>query len=240
MGVYAKLAQRIDAVADGLESRGCVKEAADLDRISNTLEMLEAASIVNPKAQALAREMGINLTPETAAKIVAEHYNPQAGGPVEDVMAASPAGRLGMLAALLVSGLLGQVEAKGPITINTPFGQKTYTARDLKQLSRRDPKTFAVVMEQAGEQGIDKALAGEKAEGIQRQQQRSPGMTGKEKVVADREELSDQFGNKATLITYQDDTKELQGDILQGGVSFRKMMENKGVIPPGQGEYAKQ
>jgi hypothetical protein len=239
MGMYVELAKRLDDVADGLESRGCVKEAADLDRISNTLEMLEAGSIVSPKAQAMAREMGINLTPETAAKIIAEHYDPQAG-PITDVQAAGAAGRLGMLAALLVSGLLGQVEAKGPITIDTPFGQKTYSARDLKQLSRREPKTFALVMEQVADQGIDKALAGEKAEGLRRQQKRTPGMTGQEKVVADRKELSDQFGNRATLITYQDGTKELEGDILQGGVSFRKMMEDKGVVAPGQGEYAKQ
>lgn len=241
MGMYTKLAQRLDLVADGLESRGCVREAADLDSISNTLEMLEAAnssSIVSPQAQSLARDMGINLTPDTAAKLIAEHYDPQAGTGT-DVMAASAGGRLGMLAALLVSGFLGQIQAQGPITVDTPFGQKTYTARDLKQLSRQDPKSFALVMKRVEEQGIDRSLAGEKSEGIQRQQARTPGMTGKERVVSDRQELKDQFGNTATLITYRDGTKELEGDISQGGVSFRKMMEDKGEIAKGQGKYIK-
>lgn len=236
---YISIVKHIDKIASNLESRGLLKEAADLDIISNTLEMVEAADNDMQKAISLAKANGVNLNPENVAEFINKYYDPElAGGPVEAAGMGSNAKALAMAAALLVSSIMSTAQAKGPITIDFPTGPKTYSARDLKQLERRDPKTFAVIMEQAVKQEGQQAKGLQQQKRRQEQMQKSPQMTGKEKVVKDTEILTDDFGNQAKLTVYQDDTKDLEGDYLIGGMSFRKMLERKGEIPEGGGEYA--
>lgn len=192
----------------------------------------EAKKKYSPKS--LAKELGINLTPQNAADIVKKYLNAN----VHEAKIKNPKLRnLAALAALLAAGFISAVQASGdPITVKTPFGTKTYEANDLKKLQKTDPKTFAIVMEMAGKQN-DAYSKGVYQRAMSYTTDKAP--AGYERATKGIEELSDEFGNSGRLITFTDGTKELEGDILHGGVSFRKKLEQRGEIAPGGGQYAK-
>jgi hypothetical protein len=240
----ANIVASLERVADSCEQRGLMKEAYDLDVIANTLEreagMMGFLKGLPAKAKQLAQSMGITLNAQNAADIVKKYYDPNVEMEKEAAMK-DKARQMAMLAAMLVTGFLSQVEAaKGPITVQFPTGSKTYSAQELKQLAKGDPKSFAVVMEQYQEQQAKGQQVRQERERSQERAQKAEKPEAGAKVVKDRERLSDDFGNTAVLITYQDGTKELKDDILQGGVSLRKMLEDKGEIAKGGGEYAKK
>lgn len=192
----------------------------------------EAKKKYSPKS--LAKELGINLTPQNAADIVKKYLNAN----VHEAKIKNPKLRnLAALAALLAAGFISAVQASGdPITVKTPFGTKTYEANDLKKLQKTDPKTFAIVMEMAGKQN-DAYSKGVYQRAMGYTTDKAP--AGYERATKGIEELSDEFGNSGRLITFTDGTKELEGDILHGGVSFRKKLEQRGEIVPGGGQYVK-
>jgi hypothetical protein len=236
-----KLAYDIDIISDKLDNAGRKKEAARLDKIAEALEIMSGMQGIDPKAVELAKSMGITLTPDTAAQIVKKYFNsaamnqPGQGEEVEAAMA--PAKKLGLLAALLVNSFIGSVMAQdAPVTVNTPFGKQTYSAQDLKRLSKSDPKTFAIIMEKAQKQSQGRyERTMERGRGL--------GMTPSGeygKATKDFEQLSDDFGNTAQLITFEDGTQELKGDILHGGVSYRKKLEQAGKIMKGMGPYVQE
>lgn len=235
---FIKTAYDVDVISDRLQEAGLAEEAGRLDVVADALEAMGGVPGIDPRAIELAKNLGITLTPENAADIVEKYFKPGVGAVSGEVEAAmGKAQQLAMLAALLVSGFIGSVQAQNePITVNTPFGTKTYSARDLKSLSRTDPKTFAIIMEQHGKQQKGR---------YQRTMQRGLGLgetpSGEYgKPTKGIEELSDDFGNYGRLITFEDGTKELKGDILHGGVSFRKKLEQRGEIMKGSGPYAQE
>lgn len=152
---------------------------------------------------------------------------------MKEALAVNPKLRqLAMLAAVLAMGFTSMVEAKGkPITVKFPTGAITYTAKDLKQLERGDPKTFAIVMDQYEKQ---QAQGTSQSEIDQTNTDRARGQadpSGYDKAVKNNEQLSDAFGNTATLVTYTDGTKMLEGDIYHGGISLRDKLTRSGEIP---------
>lgn len=235
---FLKMAYDVDVVADKLQEAGLADEAGRLDVVADVLEAMGGMPGIDQRAIELAKNLGITLTPENAADIVEKYFKPGvAAVPGEVEAAMGRAQQLAMLAALLVSGFIGSVQAQQePITVNTPFGAKTYSVNDLKTLSKRDPKTFAIIMEQHGKQSEGR---------YRRLMQRGRGLgetpSGEYgKATKGIEELSDDFGNSGRLITFTDGTKELKGDILHGGVSFRKKLEQRGEIMKGNGPYAQE
>lgn len=236
---FLKTAHDIDVLADKLQEAGLAEEAGRLDVVADALEAMGGLPGIDPRAIELAKNLGITLTPENAADIVEKYFKPGAGqipGEVEAAM--SNANKFALLAALLVSGFINSIQAQNePITVNTPFGNKTYSARELKSLSKTDPKTFAIVMEQHGKQqrGRSQRLM---QKGLRMPE--GPSIPGYEKATKNFEQLSDDFGNTAQFITFTDGTKELKGDILHGGVSFRKKLEQRGEIMRGMGPYAQE
>jgi hypothetical protein len=196
----------------------------------------EAKKKYSPKL--LAKELDINLTPDQMTEIVKKYLNAN----IHEAGVKPKVRQLAALAALIAAGFISAVQAENePITIQTPFGQKTYEAKDLRKLQKTDPKTFAVVMEMSKKQNdaFSKRLF-QRAMGYTTD--KAP--TGYEKIVKNTEDMNDEFGNEARLITYTDGSQELLGDMLGGaagaGVSFRKTLESRGEIAKGSGPYATQ
>lgn len=233
MQKFSKIAGALDKIADSLESHGYLKEAYELDKIS---ESLEAMDTFPPEAVQLARELGITLNAQNAAEIVAKYLNTPSTGGIGDkeAMGISPKIRsLAMLAVILASSFISQVEAKGsPITVKAPQGGTvTYTAKDLRQLEKGDPKSFAIVMDNYHKQEAEhhKSRFQDSVNVDDAQNSRKPGQA--DKTVKNVEELKDAFGNTARLITYTDGKKKLEGDIMHGGVSLRDKLVRSGEIP---------
>jgi hypothetical protein len=230
---YKKLASDMDKIADRAEAAGLIPEAYALDKIADTLE---AMGNFPPEAQELAKQLGITLNKQTAAEIVKKYLGssaPLGADGTKEAMPVNPKFRsLVMLATILAAGFIADVAAKAqPITVNFPTGAVTYTAKDLKQLEKQDPKSFAVVMDAYN---LQQAQAQSRSEISQSNQDRMKGQEkpkGYDKPTKNVEELSDAFGNQGRLITYTDGTKNLEGDIMQGGVSLRGLLERKGDIP---------
>lgn len=203
------------------------------ESVINTVVKEAARKKTTPKE--FAKEIGVDLTPEKAIEIMKKYLKD--AHVVESKL--SPKTRsLAALALMLAAGFISAIQAQNePLTVKTPFGTKTYEAKDLKRLSKTDPKTFAIIMEMAEKQQADFSKGVyNRAMGYTTQQPPS----GYEKATKGIEELSDDFGNVGRLITYTDGTKELKGDILEGGVSLRKKLEQKGEIGKGGGSYAKE
>jgi len=229
---YQKVATDIDRVIKQVISKGRIREAYSLYKIS---QVVEALNKFPPEAVQLAKELGITLTPENAAEIVAKYSNPAISADIskEALDMKSQAKSLALLAALLANTFISSVEAKGkPITINTNFGPKTYSAQELKQLKKSDPKSFSIVMGLYNKQQGSRMDVEEKNVLHEKQVAQMPKPGEEMKTVKDREDLEDEFGNKARLITYEDGTKKLEGDILHGGVSLRKKLLSRGEILP--------
>jgi len=249
--IASQIVSQIEKIADSCELRGAMEEAYQLDIIANTIEKQAAGQMalqdVPAEAKELAKELGVNLTLDNALDIIQKYYNPNMP---KEAAAGGKMRQWATLAAMLAGLLTSQAEAgkgvfnmlpKGQkeFTIDFPTGAKTYTLKELKDLMKSEPKSGAIAMERLIEQLGQKQQAGARRErNIQRSQQGiAPG--SKAKPVVDTEREKDQYGNISTLITYQDGSKELEGDHLVGGVSYRKMLEKKGEIPKGGGEYAK-
>jgi hypothetical protein len=181
----------------------------------------------------LAKELGINLTPQNAADIVKKYLNAN----VHEAKANSKLRNLAALAALLAVGFISAVQAEGPVTVKTPLGMKTYEAKDLRRLQKTDAKTFAVIMELVQQQrdAFSKSVY---QRAMNYETQTPP--SGYERTTKNIEELSDEFGNQGRLITYTDGSKDLEGDILHGGVSYRTKLEQSGDVAKGSGPYAKE
>lgn len=186
----------------------------------------------------LAKELNINLTPEQMTQIVKKYLNAS----VHEAKVNPKIRQLVGLAALIAAGFINAVQAEDkPITVQTPLGPQTYEAKDLKRLQKTDAKTFAVIMELAQKQqdAYSKRLF-QRAMGYTTD--KAP--TGYEKILKNTEDLQDDFGNEARLITYTDGSQELLGDILGGAgggnTSYRKVLESRGEIVKGQGPYATQ
>lgn len=187
----------------------------------------EAAKKYSPKS--LAKELGINLTPENAAEIVKKYLNAS----IHEAKGNSKVRQLAAIAGLIALGFINAVQAEGPITVKTPFGEKTYEAKDLKKLQKTDAKTFAIIMEMAQKQQNEKKLL---SNAVNSTFSNLPSEYAK--TVKSTEVLSDKFGNEGTLTTFIDGTKALDGDILHGGVSLRQKLEQKGELVKGGGDYA--
>lgn len=243
----AHIIEALESVAQKCESLGMIKEATCLDVVANTLEreagILSLMGKIPEKAKTLAKSLGINLTADKVIDIVTKYFDPKLMGGAEEMRVFSPdfsekvaalgTGKmLGLLAAILVSGFISQVEAsRNPVTVKTPFGsEKTYTSKDLRQLSKTDPKSFTIVMEQIMKQDAEGSAVAQKRQQTQ-EQARGTKLPGEGlKTVKDRDIKSDAFGNEATLVTYQDGTKQLDGDIMHGGKSLRTLLEQKGEL----------
>lgn len=229
---YQKVATDIDHVIRQVLSKGRFREAYSLYKIS---QIVEALDTFPPEAVQLAKELGITLTPENAADIVAKYSDPAISADMnkEALDMKSRTKSLAILAALLANTFISSVEAKNkPITINTNFGPKTYTSQELKQLEKSDPKSFAIVMGLYNKQQSSRMDIEEKNVLHEEQMAKMPRPGEGMKAIKDREELKDEFGNQARLITYEDGTKRLEGDILHGGVSLRKKLLARGEILP--------
>jgi hypothetical protein len=234
---YSKIAGDIDKIADSVESRGHTEAALALDKIADTLE---AMAKFPPEAIQLARQLGINLTPQNAAEIVKKYHDPKAdvggpgvgGDPMKEAMMNPKMRSLVMLASILAMGFINEVAAKGkPITVNFPTGAITYDAKELKNLEKGDPKTFAIVMDQYEKQQSQAQSQSEISKTVRDQAQGAPKPGYDTKPTKNVEELNDEFGNSARLITYTDGTKSLEGDIFHGGVSLRDKLTRSGEIP---------
>ena len=229
---YAKIAGHLDSIADRIEAAGLKKEALAIDAVSDTIE---AMSKFTPQVVELARSLGINLNaPGVAAKIVAENFDPKATAELgaKEALMNPKAKSLAFLAALLVSNFIGSVEAKGkPITVRFPTGVVTYNAQDLKQLEKGDPKSFAVVMDAYEKQQAEAASTQEISKSNEDRMRGQEKPQGYDKSTKNVEEMSDEFGNKARLITYTDGTKMLEGDMYHGGTSLRDKLTKSGDIP---------
>lgn len=241
---YTKIAAMLDKVANSLEELGDIKSAYEIDKITDTIE---AMAKFPPEVVQLAQELGIRLTPETAAKIVAEHYDPKSEQQLkqelstkEAMKVSMKAKKLALLAMLLANTFLSQVRAEKldkPIIVNIPgFEGKgrqeyIYTPDDLEQLKKRDPKTYAVIMDLYYKQQAQGELAKERREFIRRQQEKTQkGQPATMKKVKRQELLHDEFGNTATFTIYEDGSKELLGDIIENGRSLRTTLEKAGEI----------
>lgn len=227
---YAKIAGYLDNIADRVEAAGFKKEASEIDAVSDTLE---AMAKFPPQAVELARSLGINLTPQNAAEIVKKYFDPKVTGDMSKEALMTPKVKsLAFLAALLVSNFIGSVEAKGkPITVRFPTGTVTYTAQDLKQLEKGDPKSFAVVMDVYEKQQAEATSTAEISKSNLDRMKGQEKPQGYDKPTKNIEEMNDEFGNSARLVTYTDGTKKLEGDIYHGGVSFRDKLTRSGEIP---------
>lgn len=246
---YLKIASDIDSISEKMEASGRVKEAYALDKIADTLE---AMTQFPPEAIQMARQLGISLNPQNAAEIVKKYLNPKLlnsapGAPdMENKEALDVSPKLRQYAALamiLASSFIASIQAKGkPITVTFPTGTITYNAKDLKQLEKSDPASFALVMNQYEKQQAQAQSQREIDETARAQAQKAGKPSGYEKSVKDTEHLSDDFGNTATLITYTDGTKKLEGDIYHGGVSLRDKLTRSGKIPhePGAKHLGRQ
>ena len=228
---FSKIANDLDKIADSVESEGHREAALAIDKIADAIE---AMSNFPPEAVELARELGITLNKGNAAKIVQQHLDPKmTEDGMKEAMKLNPKARsLAMLAAILAMGFINEVAAKGkPITVNFPTGAVTYTAKDLKNLEKGDPKTFAIVMDQYEKQQSQSQSQSEIDETTRSQAQKA-GKPGYDvKPTKNIEDLSDDFGNTARLITFTDGTKKLEGDIYHGGVSLRDKLTRSGEIP---------
>lgn len=194
--------------------------------------VIESKKRYSPKD--MAKDLGITLTPESAAELVKKYLNAS----VHEAKVNPKIRQLAALAALLAAGFISAVQAQNePVTVRSSFGVKTYEAKDLKRLQKTDPKTFAIIMEKVRKQNdtFSKSLY-QRAMGYSTDKAPS----GYERITKNIEDLSDDFGNTGRLITYTDGSKDLEGDIMHGGVSFRKKLERRGEIPSGSGEYAVQ
>lgn len=229
---YSKIAADIENVVGSIISKGKIREAYNLYKIAQVVESLEKFP---PDAVQLAKELGITLTPENAAEIVSKYSDPSISAEMarEAIDMKSRAKSLALLAAMLANMFISSVEAGGkPITIQTNFGPQTYSAQEIKQLKKSDPKSFAILMNKYYEQqGTQTGLQEQKVLHEKKMEQ-MPKPGEDMKTVKNIEEKKDQFGNEARLITYEDGTKKLEGDILQGGVSLRKLLLDRGEILP--------
>ena len=194
--------------------------------------IFEAKTKYTPKT--MAEQLGIDLTPEAAAELVKKYLTSN----IHEAKAGPKARQLAAIAALLALGFINAVQAQNkPLTVKTPWGEKTYDARELKTLKKTDPKTFAIIMEiaQKKNDAFSKALF-QRAMGYSTTQP----PTGFEQTVKNVEILSDDFGNEGKLTEFSDGTKKLEGDIIKGGLSFRKVLEDRGELIKGDGPYAKK
>jgi hypothetical protein len=232
MEKYKKVASDIDYVIKQIVSRGKIREAYSLYKVAQVIEALDKFP---PDIVQLAKDIGVILTPENIAEIITKYSNPSIPMDMnkEAFDMKSRTKSLALLAAMLVNTFISSVEAKGkPITVNTNFGPKTYTAQELKQLKKTDPKSFSIILKLYMEQQ-DSRMDVENKKELHEQVMKGKPLPGKEmKAVKEREDLEDDFGNKARLITYEDGTKKLEGDILHGGVSLRKKLLERGEIQP--------
>lgn len=231
---YLKLAHSIDDIAEKIQASGHIKEAYALDKIADTLE---AMSNFPPEAVQMARELGITLTPQNAAEIVKKYMNPKLleNSPdieTKEALNVNPKLRqFAVLAMLLANGFISAVQAKGPITVNFPTGAVTYDAKTLKQLEKGDPASFALVMSQYEKQQAQAQSQSEIDQTTKAQGQKAPSGDYSGKPTKNVEDLSDEFGNEARLITFTDGTKQLEGDMYHGGVSLRDKLTRSGEIP---------
>ena len=194
--------------------------------------IFEAKTKYTPKL--MAEELGIDLTPEAAAELVKKYLTSS----IHEAKAGPKGRQLAAIAALLALGFINAVQAQNePLQLKTPWGEKTYDAKELKTLKKTDPKTFAIIMELAQKKNdaFSKSLY-ERA--MNYTTTKAP--TGYEQTVKNVEILSDDFGNEGKLIEFSDGTKKLEGDIMQGGISFRKTLEDRGELIKGGGPYAKK
>lgn len=230
---YQKIATDINSMVRALISKGKIKEAHTLHRIAQTIEALQQYPLeIAQKAQ----ELGEVLTPDKVAEIIARYSNPSMSETMIDKKAfdmGSKVKQLALLAAMLGNFFISNVEAGGePITVKTPWGTQTYTAKDLKREQKLNPETFAIIMKMYNEQ--QGAMGGLQEKRVLHEQEIAgkPKPGQEMKTVKNVEELKDEFGNTARLITYGDDTKKLEGDILHGGVSLREKLLKRGEILP--------
>lgn len=246
---YLKIASDIDNISEKMEASGRIKEAYALDKIADTLEAMVQFP---PEAIQMARELGITLNPQNAAEIVKKYLNPKMmnaapGAPgmeSKEALNVNPKVRqFAVLAMILANAFIANVQAKGkPITVTFPTGTVTYDAKALKQLERSDPASFSLVMNQYEKQQSQAQSQREIDETARAQAQKAGKPSGYEKPVKDTEHLNDDFGNTATLTTYTDGTKKLEGDIYHGGVSLRDKLTRSGEIPhePGAKHLGRQ
>ncbi|MDD5650185.1 MAG: hypothetical protein PHF86_07215 [Candidatus Nanoarchaeia archaeon] len=209
-----------------------MKKITNFEILINTI-VKESKKKTTPKE--FAKEIGVDLTLDKAIDMMKKYL--KSSNVVESKL--GPKTRnLAALAAILAAGFINVIQAQGePLTVKTPFGVKTYEAKDLKRLSKTDPKTFAIIIEQAAKQQssyINKVFDRAKGYNVD-----NP-MSSEFKTVKNTENLSDEFGNEGRLISYDDGTKELEGDVLHGGISFRKKLEQRGEIMKGMGPYVEQ
>jgi len=190
----------------------------------------------NPKE--MAKALGITLTPDTVADLIKKYYNANLDGNLIEAKLGPRGRQLAALAALLMAGFVEGIAAQNePITVQTPFGQKTYSAKEMKSLAKTDKKTFDIIMDQFADQK-DAFSKGVYNRAMGYSTDKAP--AGYEKATKGIEELSDEFGNSGRLITFTDGSKQLEGDILHGGVSYRQKLERSGDIAKGGGPYAVQ
>lgn len=244
---YLGVTKRLDKIATELENCGYIKEAREIDAVS---DVIEAMANFPPQAIELARELGIRLTPETASKIVSEYYDPkmekqlkqESKDVTKEAMQLSPKTKKFMLLAMyLANAFLSQVSAKNPdkpilVRLDQFEGrgrqEHIYTPRDLQMLKERDPKTYSIVMnayykQQAGKEYVQEIKQNQERRTKEMDIYKMPATM---KKVKDRDLLRDEFGNTGTLITYEDGTKELLGDIIDRGQSLRTRLERAGEI----------
>jgi len=243
----ASIVEVLEKIADKCESQGMVREATELDIVANTLEreagMMDFFKSIPGQAKELAKSLGVNLTPDKIIDVVKRYYDPKNLGGAEGMRTVGPeqfmkaaasmgtAKMMAALAAMLVSGFISQIEARGtPITIQSPFGEKTYSPKEIHQISKTDPKSFAIIMEQAQKQQSEGQQVAQTRQQTQEQSQKAQKPGDNMKQTKDTEMKSDAFGNQAKLVTFQDGSKQLEGDMLFGGKSLRTLMEQKGEI----------
>jgi alkylhydroperoxidase/carboxymuconolactone decarboxylase family protein YurZ len=253
--VASEISERLDKIASLLEEKGLIKEAYEIDEITDTIE---AMTKFPPEAVELAKELGIRLTPETASEIVKKYYKPgmeqklkQEGLLDKEAFGLSPkTKKLILLAALLANTLIPQAEAKTrdidmykipdfPIVVkfdqlrgvSRGSDERLYDPDDLKDLKKRDPKSFKIVMDAYNKQQEEKQkLRDLRKKTMEQAQETLKKMPEKIKKVKYTDLLRDEFGNTGTLITYEDGSKDLLGDIIENGRSLRSILEKKGEI----------
>lgn len=231
---YKKIACALDSIAEKVEASGLTDEALALDKVADALE---AMGNFPPQALQLAKELGITLNKQNAADIVKQYLGkaPVDEAGMKEALALNPKLRsLAMLATILAAGFVADVAAKGsPINITFDNGMiQTYTAKDLKNLEKSDPKTFSIVMDQYEKQQAQAASQSEISQTTQNKAQKATQPGYGVKPTKNIEDLKDQFGNEARLITYTDGSKSMEGDIYHGGVSLRDKLTRSGEISP--------
>jgi len=231
---YKKIVAHLDRIANVVESRGLIQEAASIDAVSDTIEAMAGVPNIDVKKIPWniiqkARQEGVDLTDESVVlKLIQQGISQgirPSGSSIEasqEAEAAAMSKALGALA-LTLMGIFpaaAQQFERGwtkmdPTEISDPATAKAQQYRDTQKEINKE--VYNMGIKQSPKTPADSLALLETTK-------RNP------QVV----EYSDAFGNKATLVTYQDGSVEYTGDILVGGVSQRQLWENKGVkLKPG-------